>query len=218
MAVQLPGREARINEAFITEMDDLVTAVAEAMSPFLDKPYVVFGHSLGAIGGFEVIRELRRRGLQQPFLFISAGREAPQLREKKPPISGLSAEAFTEELRKDYGDNIGLILESEELREMFVPQIRADFALFESYRYRDDHPLDCSIVAYAGILEDDLKTEELNAWSAHTSRNFHSRRFPGDHFFIRESAELVIEDITREICLIRRSQEIFPNPWSSLDT
>jgi medium-chain acyl-[acyl-carrier-protein] hydrolase len=209
LAVQLPGRERRAKEAFIARVDDLAGAVVQAITPFLDKPYVVFGHSFGAIGGFEVIRELRRRGLNQPFLFIPAGRQGPHVREKKPPIASLPEDAFIEELRKDYGDHVGPVLESVELREAFIPQIHADFALSETYRFRAEQPLDCPIVAFAGVEEDDLETDELNAWSAHTKRSFHSRRFPGDHFFIRESQRLVIEAIRQEIASVRRETFIW---------
>lgn len=199
VAVQLPGRERRVKEPFIACVDDLTRGVVEAMTPCLDKPYVIFGHSLGALGGFEVIRELRRRGLNQPFLFIPAGRRGPQVQKEEPPIASLPEEAFIEELRKDYGDHIGYVLDSAELRQAFIPQIRADFALSEAYCFRAEQPLDCPIVAFAGVDEDDLEADELNAWSAHTQRSFHSRRFPGDHFFIRESQKLVIEALSQEI-------------------
>lgn len=206
VAVQLPGREGRIKEAFIARMADLTGAVAEAMRPYLDKPYAIFGHSLGSIVGFEVIRELRRRGLPQPFLFIPAGRQGPQVKAKKAPIASLPEEAFVVELRKEYGQHIGAILDSAELREVFIPQIHADFALSEIYRFYDEQPLDCPIVAFAGVSEQDLERDELNAWSAHTSRSFHSRRFPGDHFFIRESQRLVVEAIRQQIASVRRER------------
>ena len=182
VAVQLPGREGRVKDAFITRIDDLVGSAVDAISPFLDKPYVIFGHSFGALGGFEVIRELRRRGLKQPLLFIPAGRQAPHLKSRKPPIASLPEAEFIEELQKKYGDHIGHVLQSAELREAFIPQIHADFSLSEAYRFRDEPPLDCPIVAFAGVTEDDLETQDLNAWSVHTNRRFHSRRFPGDHF------------------------------------
>lgn len=203
VAVQLPGREARVKDAFIASMDDLISCIVEAMTPLLDKPYVIFGHSFGAIAGFEATRELRRRGLNQPFLFIPAGRQAPHLKDEDPPIASLPEEAFIEALQEDYGDQIGHVLESAELREVFIPQIRADFALSESYGFRAEQPLDCPIAAFAGVAEKDLETDELNAWSAHTNQSFRSRRFPGDHFFIRESQGLVIEAIGQEIASVR---------------
>lgn len=204
VAVQLPGREGRVKEAFIASMDALTGGVVEAMTRFLDKPYVIFGHSLGALGGFEVIRELRRRELRQPLLFIPAGRRGPQVMKRKSPIASLPREIFIEELRKQYGDHIVHILESTRLREAFIPQIHADFALSESYRFCDEQPLDCQIIAFAGIEEDDLDADELNAWSAHTTRSFRSRRFPGDHFFVRASQALVIAAIRQEIASVPR--------------
>lgn len=203
VAVQLPGRESRVKEPFVASMGDLTSGVIEAMTPLLDKPYAIFGHSFGALGGFEVIRELRRRGLNQPFLFIPAGRRGPNVQKKRPPIASLPRESFIEELRKDYGDHIAHVLKSVELREAFIPQIHADFALSESYRFRDERPLDCPIVAFAGVDEDDLDTEDLGAWAAHTNQGFRARRFPGDHFFIRKSQELVVEAVRQEIAFVR---------------
>jgi medium-chain acyl-[acyl-carrier-protein] hydrolase len=211
-AIQLPGREGRVKEAFIARMDELIASAVDAITPFLDKPFVIFGHSFGAICGFEVARELRRRGLKQPCLFIPAGRQAPQLKKKKPPIASLPREEFIEELQKEYGDHIGHVLESAELRDVFIPQIHADFALSESYRFVAERPLDCPIVALAGIDEDDLETDELDAWSAQTSRSFHSCRFPGDHFFIRESQAPVIEAISQEIVSVRRERPADSRP------
>ena len=146
--------------------------------------------------------------MNQPFLSIPAGRRGPQVEKKEPPIAALPEEAFIEELRKDYGDRIGHVLDSAELREAFIPQIRADFALSEGYCFRAEPPLECPIVAFAGVDEYDLEAHELNAWSTHSARSFHSRRFPGDHFFIRESQGLVIEAIRQEIVTVRREQAV----------
>jgi len=212
VAVQLPGRESRVKEAFIASMDDLIGGIVEAITPLVNKPYAIFGHSFGALNGFEVIRELRRRGLNQPFLFIPAGRQGPQLKPKKPPIASLPQEAFIEELRKEYGDHIGPILDSAELRDVFIPQIHADFALSETYRFRGGQPVDCPIVALGGVDEEDLEAHELNAWSAQTNRRFRSQRLPGDHFFIRESQELVIEVIRREIVSVRGERTAGSHP------
>ncbi len=212
VAVQLPGREGRVKEPFAASMHDLISGIVAAMTPLLDKPYAVFGHSFGALNSFESIRELRRRGLKQPFLFVPAGRQAPHLKEKKSPIGSLPRSEFIAELYKEYGNHIGHVLDSAELRDVFIPQIQADFALSETYRCRDEPPLDCPIVAFAGVDEDELEPQELNAWSAQTHRSFHSHRFPGDHFFIRESQGLVIEALKQAIATVRREQMIGSQP------
>lgn len=203
LAVQLPGREGRANEKFIEAIGKLTSEIAEAMTPHLGMPYVVFGHSFGTLVAFEVIRELRKRGLPQPFLFIPAGREAPHLEDPRKPISELPDDAFVEELIKDYGDHAAPVLQSADLREAFVPQIRADFAVSEAYCHKPSPPLDCPIIAIAGVDEDDIRKDDLEAWAVHTNRGFSSRRFPGDHFFVTTSGQLVAQAVSREVSRFR---------------
>ena len=71
--VQLPGRENRFVEAPFTRAEAVVEAMAPALRPVLDRPYALFGHSMGAMLGFELIRHLRRRGDPVQF-FVSAAR------------------------------------------------------------------------------------------------------------------------------------------------
>jgi medium-chain acyl-[acyl-carrier-protein] hydrolase len=59
-AVQLPGRENRMDEPPFTRFQDLVSVIAEVLPPFLDREYAIFGHSLGALIGFEVARRIRQ--------------------------------------------------------------------------------------------------------------------------------------------------------------
>src|SRR5947208_15726994 len=60
-AVQPPGREGRFREPAFARLRPLVTALTDALRPHLDRPFAVFGHSLGALVAFEWVRELRRR-------------------------------------------------------------------------------------------------------------------------------------------------------------
>ena len=59
--VQLPGRSTRLTERPFTELSPLIQVLAQALSPLLDKPFAFFGHSLGALVGFELARQLRRQ-------------------------------------------------------------------------------------------------------------------------------------------------------------
>jgi len=199
VAVQLPGREGRFREAFVTKFNDLIDTLAVVMEPYLDKPYVVFGHSLGSIKSFEWIRELKRRGLKQPLLYIPSGMSAPQYRQDEPPISCLPEKEFIEELLKDYGSTLRTSLDKEELREVFLPQLRADFGLLESYQYRQGTKLDCPILAFAGEDELDIGDKELQGWSELTNGHFDSKRFLGDHFFIHSSENQVLDVVSQQL-------------------
>ncbi len=56
------------------DMAALVTAVADAMDPWVAEPFAFFGHSMGAGVAFELTRELRRRGKPHPEALIVSGR------------------------------------------------------------------------------------------------------------------------------------------------
>src|SRR5262249_42750474 len=77
--VHLPGRGKRIREKPFTELTALAEVLTGEISPHVDKPYALFGHSLGAIIAFEVARGLRRRGLPLPRRLFVSGCRAAQL-------------------------------------------------------------------------------------------------------------------------------------------
>ena len=49
VGLQPPGREDRLMHEPIPDVHDLAGELATALEPLLDKPYAVFGHSMGAI-------------------------------------------------------------------------------------------------------------------------------------------------------------------------
>lgn len=201
VAVQLPGREGRFDERFITRFDELIETLTDALMPSLNMPYAVFGHSLGTLIGFEWIRQLDHRGIRQPSIFFASGRRAPQFINPEPPISQLPEAEFVRELLKKYSDQLGSVLEREDFRQAFVPQLRADFTLSETYRYRRGVPLECPIVAFAGEEESEVTEQELLGWQAHTTGRFNALRFPGTHFFIHSQEARLLQEVNRQLSL-----------------
>ncbi|HEY4595173.1 MAG TPA: alpha/beta fold hydrolase, partial [Thermoanaerobaculia bacterium] len=55
--VQLPGRESRLREPALTSTESMVPAIADALAPYLNLPFVLFGHSMGAAIAFALARE-----------------------------------------------------------------------------------------------------------------------------------------------------------------
>lgn len=198
-AVRLPGREARLAEPSFTRADDLVPAVAEALEPLLDLPYALFGHSMGAVAAFELARELRRRGRALPVKLLLSGARAPERPNPDPPLSHLSDEDFLAEVHRRYDAIPGAVLENPELLQLLLPCLRADFAVFESYSYREEPPLDCPIAAYGGLDDPRVSGDDVTAWSRHTTGPFSVRMFPGDHFFIHGAEPAVQRAVSEEL-------------------
>src|SRR5437868_5498589 len=77
LSVQLPGRGERLQEPPITEMAVLIEKLATMTMPFANMPYVIFGHSMGAMIGYELVQALRRKGVRQPEILMASGTEPP---------------------------------------------------------------------------------------------------------------------------------------------
>lgn len=201
--VQLPGRESRMRDPAFTDIKLMVPAVADALEPYLNLPFVLFGHSMGAAVVFELARELRRRGRPQPLHLFVGGRRAPHMPPREEPIHALPEPEFLVKLRELNGTPEE-VLQHEELMKLLIPILRADFAINEDYRFSEEEPLAAGISAFGGIGDEDVTREDVEAWKNHTRGAFRVRMFPGDHFFLQSNKDLLLEAISRDLAEIVR--------------
>jgi surfactin synthase thioesterase subunit len=196
--IQLPGRESRYSEPAFVNLSCLVQCLIPVLQPFTEIPFVFFGHSMGALIGFELARECRREGQQGPVhLMISACR-APQLPDPHPLISQESDSAFIDHLQQ-FGGMTEAVLEDSDLMDVLLPVLRADFAMYEAYSYSFEDPLECSISVFGGVEDQRVSQEELSAWQFQTSRSFELHKFPGQHFYINSSQLSFLNSLSQEL-------------------
>lgn len=185
-------------ETPFAQLAPLVRALAEAMAPLLDKPFAFFGHSLGALVAFELARWLRRQsGVQPIHLFVSADR-APQIRARSRPMHDLPEEEFLVELRRLNGIP-EIVLEDANLMQIMLPVLRADFAVYETYVYSIEPPLDCPITSFGGLQDHRVNRGDLEPWRDQTNASFSLRMFPGDHFFLNATQHLLLPMLYQEL-------------------
>lgn len=196
--VQLPGRANRIHEPAFTRLQPLVEAIAHVITPYLDKPFAFFGHSMGAMISFELARQLRRRfGMEPVHMFVS-GRRAPQLPDTTPPTYDLPGQEFLEELRRLNGTPKE-VLEHPELMELVVPLLRADFSVVQTYAYSEAPPLNNSITAFGGIDDTEVSQGQQEAWREQTVGPFSLHMLPGDHFFLFAAERIILRIISERL-------------------
>ena len=196
-AIQLPGRGKRLHEIPLTKMSQMVESVGEEIVPMLDRPYAFFGHSMGAIIGFELARLLRRWGHQGPtHLFVSA-HKAPQIPKQEPFTYNLPEAELIEELQRLNGTPRE-VLDHPELMRLMIPLLRADFESIQTYSYKHEPPLDCPITALGGLWDPEVTRETLEAWREQTTAAFNIRMFPGDHFFLNKEQASLLRVIAQE--------------------
>jgi medium-chain acyl-[acyl-carrier-protein] hydrolase len=195
-AVQPPGRETRFREPPFTRLAPYVTALAGALGPLLDLPLVIFGHSMGALAGFELAREFRRRGVQGPARLIVSGRAAPDAPPRPRPLHTLPDAEFRAQLKTLKGAPAS-VFDHEELMRVFLPVLRADFAAHETYTYVEEPPLDCPIRAVTGADDPLAPPAALDGWRRHTRDDFAVHVLPGDHFFLQSQRRPLLDLIAR---------------------
>jgi medium-chain acyl-[acyl-carrier-protein] hydrolase len=196
--VNLPGRENRLKEPLFADLSSLVDILVKELVIWIDRPFALFGHSMGALLAFELARGFRRHhGMLPAHLFVS-GYRAPQLPPLETPFSHLPNPDFIGRIRQ-YEGIPDLVAKDEELLNIFLPILRADFKMTETYVYREEPPLECPLTAFGGLSDPKVGREKIMAWNIHTSRSFDTHFFPGGHFFLLESEPMVLEQINRHL-------------------
>jgi medium-chain acyl-[acyl-carrier-protein] hydrolase len=200
-SAQLPGRGIRMGELMFTRLSPMVDAISQAILPYLSKPFGFFGHSMGALIGFELARRLRKKyGIRPEFLLVS-GRRAPQIPLTTPPTYNLPEAELIEELRRLSGTPKE-VLDHPELLEIALPILRADFETVETYTYIPQPPLNCPIAVFGGLQDSGVAREALEPWREQTSSTFTLNMLPGDHFFLHSSLPLFLQMISEYLISI----------------
>jgi medium-chain acyl-[acyl-carrier-protein] hydrolase len=164
-------------------LEPLVDALARELQPWLDIPYVVFGHSMGALLAFEWVRRLQRERHPMPACVFLSGRGAPDVQSRVSLLHPLPDHEFVAELTRLYNGIPEEFLQNTEIMDIFLPILRADIAVVESYRFREDEPLDCPITVFAGRQDASVNWDQLLAWKRQTRRRFAMQLLPGGHFY-----------------------------------
>ncbi|MFV8755933.1 thioesterase II family protein [Nannocystaceae bacterium ST9] len=191
--VALPGREARLGEPAIRRVGVLIDAMVEALADHLDRPYALFGHSMGAVLAFEFARGMRRIGAREPVLLAVSGRRAPTLAEsgERVVLHDRPDEDLLDHLRRLAGTPTEVLAEPA-LQRLILPTLRADFEMLETWAYVPELPLDCPIHAFAGREDPVAPTREVARWRELTLAEFELCELPGDHFFLRPQAAALL--------------------------
>jgi surfactin synthase thioesterase subunit len=180
--VQLPGREVRLAEEPFISIQEITTAILRRA----DRPYAIYGHCMGARIGFEVVRELRRRGAPRPARLYVGAAAPPGEVEPFTRIGRLHDRALAHTLVK-LGGIPRELLQSPELQRMALRVLRADLRWLEEQRYTAEPPLSVPIVALAGGQDKQVSPSLMAGWYRHTSRSFRLHVVAGGHLFVREA-------------------------------
>ncbi|CAN5135288.1 alpha/beta fold hydrolase [soil metagenome] len=186
VAVQPPGREGRMREPLIVDSRILISRLADALEPRLDRPYIFFGHSMGALMAYEVALELRRRGNRLPSHLYVSGRRSPTVAETGALLHRLPDRELVQELNRRFAGMPTAITEDAELLALFLPIIRADVTLLETHVFTANAPLEVPTSAFGGVDDPGTTPELLTAWQALIAPPVSVQNFAGGHFYLHQ--------------------------------
>lgn len=190
VSVQYPGRQDRRAEPVLTDLGtlaDRLTAVLLAEPP---APTVLFGHSMGAVLGFEVARRLERQDRPPAHLVVS-GRRSPELLRPDEDVHTRDDAGIVAALGALGGPGLTLLADPE-LRELAMPALRGDYQAVETYAYRPGPPLRCPLTVLVGDRDPQVPVAQARGWTAHTTGPTDVQVLPGDHFYLAEQAPAVL--------------------------
>lgn len=190
VAIQYPGRQDRRAERPVTDLQVLADRLHDVLRREPPLPLTFFGHSMGAVLGFEVTRRLEAAGHGPVHLFASGRRGPSTHRDEK--IHLLDDDGILEELRA-LNATPSSVLSDDELMRAALPALRADYQAAETYRCPEGVTVECPISVLTG--DDDPKTtlEESREWGRHTAGAFEFHVFPGGHFFLTQRTGEIIQ-------------------------
>lgn len=201
-AIQLPGRGMRFKEPNITSMPDLIEQLDDVMTPHLDGcPYVMFGHSMGTGILFEYMQLIRNKAVRQPVHLFFSGRRAPQIPDGDETFHTMSDEKLLDELKRYDGTPVE-VMEHPELMQLFLPVIRSDFQLLETWMPTQADPFDIPMTVYGGEDDHRASRQMLEAWKEQTVSDFSLKMFPGGHFYLSTHQELFMRDFVSRLEVI----------------
>jgi surfactin synthase thioesterase subunit len=195
-ALRLPGRDGHPPAPSCT-LAALADQVTEGLLPFLDRPFALFGHSLGAHLAFEVALRLEGRGTPPGILYASACRPPG---DDEPVISPdemtdpelVEALVAASAIESD-------IAASPLIQQEVLPRFRWDLGYAASYRQPTGVLASCPVVALGGLDDAFVATRALLAWRGLTRGASRVRRFPGDHFYAFRGTAALLDHLRPEL-------------------
>ncbi|MFB8175332.1 thioesterase II family protein [Streptomyces sp. NPDC055966] len=196
IAVQLPGRENRWREPPATHMADVLHALIPELLSRLELPYVVVGHSMGALLGYQLAQALGTRHDRWPEHFIASAALPP---DEPLPFSGIDSlddAALVAELIEQ-GAVPADIARNDRLVRLVTRPLRGDLAMCDAYVPHAGSPLPCPLDVWRGADDPGVSQDGVQRWSRHSSAGTTFRTFPGGHLYHLTDPRSVVDELHR---------------------
>ena len=194
--IELKGRGKRFKENFYQGFDECVNDIYDQVTKEGFDEYAIFGHSMGCAIAFELIKKLKKDGYEYPLYAFFSARYPPHINKKKNiDYLNIDDSKLVEEIFKYGGTDKG-VLENRELLQLFLPILRADFNIHESYEYKADPcKFNFDIAVFHGTKDLYVNEKEMGEWGNYTNKKFSMHTYNDGHFFINTYYKDIVNTI-----------------------
>lgn len=199
-AANLPGRQARLDEPLVEDLDRLVDLLATSLARLAGGRYALFGYCGGGLLSLLVARALRDRGAPEPAALVVASSEAPDIAHRPADVSRLPSELLWHQLAAAGGVPAALAAD-ERLRTVAEPAVRTDLSMLSGYRHQRQPPLSCPVTVCFGT-RDDAPRGAFLGWRRQTTGALRLRELPGSHWLLDDACD-GLADVLTEVLAFR---------------
>lgn len=206
LGVCRPGREHRAAETAptIQELIDGAAAAITAVTEADGRPFYLFGHSLGALIAFEVCRRIS--GSATPRHFVASGCSAPSLlpSQRVREIATLTGREFAEAIGF-FGGLPAEVIADQEMRDLLLPGLIADFHMAVGYQYQAGPRLSVPATLVVGRDDPHVKAAQVEPWSEEFTWPPDCHWVEGGHFYFEQRPATAVDILQ---ALVRADQHV----------
>ncbi|HEX3048418.1 MAG TPA: thioesterase domain-containing protein [Bacillota bacterium] len=194
--IELAGRGVRFSEPFYASIAQAVDDVYELIKNELEQtPYAFFGHSMGSLLIYELVRKIENSGFAGPVHLFLSGRYPPHI-IKRDIIYHLLPDAELKSEILKMGGTPKEVFENPELLAVYMAILRADYKILETYQFiPGNQVLNSPLTVFRGKEDESVTGDDLLKWRQYTKNECEIHEYEGGHFFIFDRMEDVIEII-----------------------
>lgn len=209
-ALQLPGRGSSLREPVIKDIDKAVNEIAQLIHNEIAEPYVLFGHSLGTLLGFETIRYLDKNNMKLPAHFFASGLGAPHVLSCKHRRDLMSEKELLAVLASYDKDRVVQSDAYYDLLKLILPAAFADFKMHDTYVHQQGNFLPCPITAIAGTHDEDHQPQTIEAWRQLTAKEYLIKFFEGGHMYFMDHPTPFLDWFSEQLQIISQKNALLP--------
>jgi surfactin synthase thioesterase subunit len=193
-SVTLPGRDSRVGEPRIVDVDQCVRLLSGELADVLAEPHILLGHSMGAVVAYSLLHRHLSEGLPVPEAMIVAACRPPHLGGTADEIERLDDAQLARELVR-HGGVPARVLSRPEWVRLLVPMVRDDLRIQSSFGAREVTPLPCRLHIFGGLGDQLVPPEVMAQWSRYSLDPQPLQVFDGGHFLFRRPAVALVTAI-----------------------